>query len=699
MSAPELLVEVGCEEIPADWLDPAIAAFATGFASALDGAGLAPEPVRGHGTPRRLVAHTTVRERQEDRSETKLGPPARIGRTEDGAWTRAALGFARRLGVEADALRIVETARGPYVGVGIREPGRPALEVLPELLETALRGIPFPTAMAWDARIGGEPFPFGRPIRWIVALLGGEVIPFRIEVAGGVPVVAGRESRGHRFRSRVGEPGAPFRVDSFASLREGLRERGVVLDPEERRRELLAALAAAGGSGFELPERHHHLVEWPGAIRGTYDEDFRRLPEEIRRAVLVHHQKYLPVAGECAFLAVVNLPDDPRGAVRRGAERVVRARLRDAAFFWDEALRRPLPDRREELARVTFHQRIGHLGGYAGRVERLARFVAEQVGADPEAAGRAAALAKCDLTTSLVGEFPALQGEAGGRILEAQGEPPEVWRAVYDHYRPQALGSALPETVEGAVVALADRAATLAGLFAAGEAPSGSGDPFGLRRAALSLLVLLRDAPAAFARGGWPTPAELLRRALAEPAIGLEDAGVRERLTDFVSDRLGHALTRPGLPPGVAAAVLALRGADSSVADSWERILALADAVREGDYAVLAAAQKRARRILTPGAYGVDPDPALCAEPAERDLLAALLSVEERVRGLAGERRFREGFGLIAGLAPRGDAFFDEVLVMADDPALRRNRLAILARLDALFREIGDLGQIGAAAG
>ena len=713
MSSGEFLVEVGCEELPAAWLDPLIAEFGALVGGGIETAGLGSAAVRAFGTPRRLVASAEgVRARQPDRVERKLGPPARVGRTEHGEWTRAALGFARRQGLEGpdaeDALDVFETDRGPYVGIETEIPGRAAAELLPDVIESALRGLAFPKAMHWDATIGGTPFPFGRPIRWIVALLDGAVVPFRIEVVGGEPVVAGNESRGHRFRSSVGTPGKPFAVDSFAALRDGLRDRYVVLDPTERKDELRKALIAATGElrapSFDPPDLHHHLIEWPGAVAGRYDEGFRVLPEEVRRAVLVHHQKYLPVAGVNGFLAVVNMPDDPKGTIRKGAERVVRARLRDARFFWDEALARPLGDRQADLERVAFHRRLGNLREHSARVARLARWVAERVGADADFAGEAAALAKCDLTTTLVGEFPSLQGEAGGRILEAQGARAEVWMAVYDQYRPLGLFSGLPETVEGAAVALADRAATLAGLFAAGEASSGSGDPFGLRRAALAMLSILREAPGAYPDhgGGWPTPAELLQEALADPAYRegaqVVEPDLAERLPAFVADRLPHALTLPRFRPGVVRAVLAERGVEHPVADSWRRIHALNEAAAGGEYVTLAAAHKRARRILTPEARDVELRPDLLTEDGERDLFGALVEVEDEVARLAGRGRYSEAFSAIAGLAPKVDAFFDDVLVMAEDPAVRANRLALLARLDALFGEVGDLSQIEASA-
>ncbi len=725
MSSGELLVEIGCEELPAEWLDDLITDFAAGVESELRQALIPAGAVHSAGTPRRLVACAEgVAASQPGRVERKLGPPVRVGRTQHGEWTRAAFGFARRLGLEGpaaeDALDVFETDRGAYVGIESNIPGRPAGELLPAIIERALRGLSFPKTMQWDATIGGASFPFGRPIRWIVALFDGAVVPFRIEVAGGQPVVGGNQSRGHRFRSgrrqlarhaggfRDAEVGGPFPVDSFASLREGLKERCVVLDPKERKRLLLTALGKAaeelGGSSFETPGLHHHLIEWPGAVLGRYDDEFRALPEEVRRAVLVHHQKYLPIAGECAFLAVVNMPDDPQRAIRRGAERVVRARLRDARFFWDEALARPLGDRQADLERVAFHQRLGNLREHSTRVARLARWLAGQVGADAEVAEEAARLAKCDLTTTLVGEFPSLQGEAGGLILEAQGGRVEVGTAVYEQYRPVALHGDRQEAPEGAVVALADRAATLAGLFVAGEAPSGSGDPFGLRRTAVGMLSILREAPGDFPdhRNGWPTPAELLREALSDPAydqLSAEDrSALWTRLLAFVADRLPHALSLRRMSPGVPRAVLAVRGAEHPVADLWRRILALQEAVKVGDYATLAVAHKRARRILTPEARAGELRRDLFSEAAEVQLGDALRSVEREVEDLSAAGRYDAAFARIAGLAPRVDAFFDDVLVMAEDPAVRANRLALLARLDALFSEVGDLSQIEASA-
>lgn len=711
----ELLVEVGCEEIPADWLDPLVERFAEALETGLREADLAPRGGAGFGTPRRLVARFTgVPTSQPERTEEVLGPPARVGRGADGGWTRAAAGFARRHGIGESALdaelRVVSTPRGEYVGFRRVTAGLPAAEVVPPVLEAALRGLPFPKTMHWDAEISGRAFPFGRPIRWLVLLLGGEVVPFTIEVRGGPPVVSGAESRGHRFRSGDGSPpGARFAVDSFESLRAGLRRRCVLLDPEERRRELARKVAeCAAGAAVAPPSGElANLVEWPGAVFGTYPEEFESLPEEIRRTVLVHHQKYLPVEGACAFVAVTNLGDDPTGAVRRGVERVVLARMRDARFFWDDDRRAALGERREALRDIVFHRELGSLYAKSERMESLAGWTAARIGADRSAAARAAALAKCDLSTGLVGEFASLQGVAGGLYLREEGEKEAVWRAVYDHYRPEGAEGRLPETVEGAAVALADRADTLAGFFLAGEAPSGAGDPYGLRRAALSLLRLLRDGPDAYGApasgGAWPSPLELVGEALRGYSPDEEAAeAVTARLREFLDDRLPHALRRASVPAGAVRAVLARASAEHPVADTWARALALAGAVGTGDCAALAAAAKRVRRILTPAAResaAAEADPARAAEPAERALLDALAATGSEVSQAFARGAYPDAFGALARLGPAVDRFFDEVLVLAEDPAVRASRLALLVRLDALFSEAGDLGEIESDAG
>ncbi len=699
MADRELLVEIGCEEAPAEWLGPLARAWPDALAAELAAARLPVSAARGFATPRRLVAVAQAADRQEDRVEVVAGPPARIGRNEAG-WTPAAIGFARKQGVAAeemdDRLRIRSGPRGSYVVLERTEPGRPALDALPGVLGRALRRLRFPKPMQWDAELDGEPFPFGRPIRWIVALFGGEVVPLRIELAGRAPVVAGERSRGHRFRSRVGEPGAPFQVGSFAELRDGLRERFVLLDSDERVRRLAAEIeraeAALGAPRTDaIPlARLAGLVEWPGVVHGSYPEDFLDLPEAIRRTVLVEHQRYLPLDGAPAFLAVTNMPDDAEGRIRRGSERVTLARLRDAAFFWDEDRRTPLRDRAEDLANVVFHRRLGSFRDKAERIAALAGRLARGTPAEPEAAAEAARLAKCDLTTLLVGEFASLQGVAGGLLLREEGASETIWTAVRDHYRPGGLEGSLPETATGAVVALADAADTLVGLTFGGESASGAGDPFGLRRAAFSIIRILGDAPGRWG-GRWRTPAEVL----AEARAGYPDAGPDPALDAFFEERLRRALEREH-PADAVRAVLGEHAADRRVDDLRRRVAALVEVRGTDDFSALAAAANRVRRILPDSMRtgAAAPDAALLVQPAERALLATLGEARAKVSRKFDEGRYADGLRELAALRGPVDRFFDEVLVMDENPMVRANRLRLLAALHADLSAVGDLGAL-----
>ncbi len=717
MTGTDLLIEIGCEEIPAHWVEGLTEGFEEAVSAGLERERLAAATIESHGTLRRLAVHATgIPEAQPDQVRELLGPPWRVAKDAEGGWSRAAAGFAGRHGIgEADfeeRLRPVETARGQYLGIRQVVPGQPAIDILPGILATALGSVPLPKAMNWDASIAGTSFAFVRPIRWLVAVFGAEVVPFRIEVTGGAPVVAGNRSFGHRARTTIaGEaPGASFAVDSLGGLRDGLRSRCVVLNEQERKQQLVEALGRCedeAGEGAEVgaaTDIHKNLVEYPGAVLGGFPEEFLSLPKQIRDTVLIHHQKYFPFPQKPLFIAVTNLPDDPEGHVRRGAERVVVARFRDARFFWDEDRKARLAGSRDRLAGVVFHRRLGSFLDKAHRMERLAEWIADSVEADSSAASQAAGLAKCDLTTNLVGEFASLQGVVGGLLLREEGVPDTVWQAVHDHYRPAGLDGELPRSPEGAAVSLADRADTLAGLFLAGEQPSGSGDPFALRRAALSMIRVLRDAPREYPghRDRWPAPQALLDRALAgyEPDEEAR-AATAAKLLAFVGDRLPHAFGSAATPGGVVNAVLAIRAAAHPVADTSQRIRDLSAAVVSGDYTTLAEASRRVRRILPPEireGRGAGLAPGLLTEPAEQRLYARLEEVEAEVRRRFAETQYFPAFQALATLAPAIATFFDDVLVMADDPEIRGNRLALLARLDALFQEVGDLSQIESSA-
>jgi glycyl-tRNA synthetase beta chain len=710
----ELLLEVGCEEIPAGWLADLTQQLAKRFRELAEKERLEPARVESHSTPRRFVLRADVVERQGDREETVWGPSLKVARDAKGAWTGAAQGFARKSGVSPDDLQQAAKDAGSderYLFAVKKTAGRPASEVVPPLIAAALRALAFPKRMSWDAWLedGKGAFPFGRPIRWLVLALGGEVLPFEIHelVAGArgpVLVRSGNTTRGHRFFPRE-QAGEPIPVRSFEELKASLFAHRVVLEAEERqgilRRQLAAGSVPLTENGVRLAEEWRELVEWPQVLFGAIPEEFRALPAEVLETVLVHHQKYMPIAagdGRIArFAAVTNTDADPaaRAEIVRGMERVVVARLRDAAFFLAEDLKRPLAERVNDLEGVTFHR---DLGSYREKAERMARLI----GAIAPGLEDAARLAKADLTTLMVREFPELQGVMGALYLHRQGAPAPVAAAVRWHYHPVSLeeGSAPAGALEGpealrafSSVSLADKLDTLAGYFGLGLAPSGSSDPFGLRRAAQGAVRVLVDFWPAGA-GRPPSLRTLVAQAVAaygnrakRPAADT----VRE-LEAFLLDRLRHLFLARGFAGDEVEAVLGAREPDAldDPAESARRLAALHRVRSEAaeDFAHLAVAFKRAKNIL-----GDQPPPvvdhALLSEAAERELFEAV----GRLGGADGgyEARLRS----LSSLRGPVDRFFDDVLVMAEDPRVRANRLGLLGQALSLFYRIADISKLG----
>ncbi len=507
-------MEIGCEEMPASWLQGLTSQLALRFTEAAERERLSPEGLRALSAPRRLVLRADLVARQEDREEQVWGPPLKSARDASGGWTNAAVGFAKKVGATPEDL--VEGAKDPakpsekYLLFVRKVAGRATVDVLPSIVAQTLRALAFPKRMSWDAWLddGRGAFPFGRPVRWLVLLFGGEVVPFAIrELVGGAPgpvvLESGRETRGHRFLPRE-HAGRPVAVEGFESLVARLRERNVLLESPEREariRQGLKTVAGAGSVGEDhgLVSEWIQLVEFPTVVGGHVAAEFRRLPREVLETVLVHHQKSVPVVEDgtvTGFAALTNTDGAAAAEIVRGMERVVVARLRDGSFFWDEDRKRTLDDRIEDLSGVVFHQ---GLGTYRDKVDRLARLVGSMADegwiapADRDAAVRAARLAKADLTTLVVREFPELQGVMGALYLEAAGEPdPAVAKAVRWHYHPISVeeGSTPAGQLSGrdarvfAAVATADKLDTLAGYFGLGLVPTGSSDPYGLRRAA-----------------------------------------------------------------------------------------------------------------------------------------------------------------------------------------------------------------------
>jgi glycyl-tRNA synthetase beta chain len=722
---PELLLEIGCEELPAPWLADLAGQLRSRLEDLLAREHLEPESVRCAWTPRRLVGVGAIAGRQPDREEQVWGPSLKVAKDAGGRWTGAAQGFARKNGVAPETLESApRDAAAPdelYLRFTRRVEGRPAAEVLPSVLAAALRGLAFPKRMSWDAWLddGKGAFPFGRPVRWLVALLDGRVVPFTIfgveaGSRGAALVEAGPSTRGHRFLPR-GAAGRPFAVRSFDDLRARLREAFVLVDPDERASRVREGLAAAGApkdlDDHGLVEEWRDLVEFPTVVVGSIPREFRSLPTEVLSTVLVHHQKYIPLSSDrgstpSRFAAVTNTDGSATADIVRGMERVVVARLRDASFFFAEDLKRPLADRVQDLAGVTFHR---ELGSYLQKAERMAALV-DAMGArlglltkpEHQAAREAALLSKADLTTLMVREFPELQGVMGAIYLRAQGTPWEsVVSAVRWHYHPLSVDegsepaghlAGSDATVFGAV-SLSDKLDTLAGYFGLGQNPTGSSDPYGLRRAGQGAVRVLLDFWSADSSEQRPSLRKLVDAAVAGYGRELKRPAeeTRREVESFLLDRLRYVLSSRGFPADEVDAVLAAREPDA-LDDPHEALIRLRalHTVRSearDDFEHLAVAFKRAKNIL--GSEGASVDPGLLSEEAERQLHAAVADLSRRDGGY--EARLRS----LAGLRAPVDRFFDDVLVMAEDPRIRSNRLGLLSEALSLFYRIADISKLG----
>ncbi len=682
------LLELRSEEIPANALPGAREQLTSGFASRLAAAGFGDVAVTALSTNRRLavLAHGLPLA-QADRVEELTGPPARVAFGPDGTPTKAAEGFAKKAGVELAALKKVTTDKGDYVGATVTVRGRATAELLAEITTEVVAGLKFPKVMRW----GLGRHQFVRPVHGVVALLDDRVLP--LELFG---VASGRSTVGHRVHAP-----AAFDLAPAEDYQAALAERHVVVDPALRQRSLTTLaerLAAELGCTVHpdpaLVAEHVELVECPGLVRGAIAERFLALPSEVVVMTLRHHQKCLVLEQDGAlsphFLAVVDRSDDPVGLIRVGNEWVIGARLADASFFFAEDRKRRLDDLVPGLERVEFHRRLGSLAAKAERVGDLAVTLAGLAGLDVAAdeLRRAARLAKADLATGMVGEFPELQGVMGGHYLRLQGEPEALWTAARDHYQPAAIDGAPPASELGRLVAVADRLDTLASLFAVGELPSGSRDPFSLRRAAQGVV---RTAAAA----GWSLDLEqALLAAISEVTTALDTIpeDLATSLTAFMAERVRRYLVEvTGVSPDTADAVVAASWSQPSDAEARARAL---EAVRGSDrFRALALAFKRVRNI-TAEHPAAAVDPALLSSGDEQALAAATVRFQAALTELLPARRLAEAFAAMGELAPVLDQFFVSVMVMCDDPAVRANRIALLANLREDFLTLADLSRL-----
>jgi len=731
----ELLLEIGCEEIPASWLPGLTSQLGDVVIKQLKDQRLAPEtPVETYSTPRRLTVRIgRLTERQTDLEELVNGPSVSASFGPDGAPTQAAMKFAERNNTDVASLERVETPKGTYVAFRKKQRGKAAVDVLPEILRATLRGLSFPKLMRWDAILddGAGELLFGRPIRWILFLYGGRVVPFSISRTSAAQnsqvqdVTSGAVTYGHRFLTTSGRAGRAIKVRSFDDYRNRLLENFVVLEQEERHNKIASALDANAQrlhgrvsrvvrAESSLLDEVPDLIEYPGVVAGTFSHEFLELPEEVLTTTLIHHQHYFPVEGEDgrlknAFLAVINTePENPR-TIAANAERVVTARLRDAKFFWMTDRRATLESRLERLSTLLFHKKLGSYKEKADRIERLARRIAVEqfhVSADvADHAARAARLAKADLTTDMVREFTELQGKMGGIYAREEHQPEEVWKAIYYHYLPVGVEADAPPSraqlgkaaVTWAAVSLADKIDTVVGLFAAGEKPTGSRDPYGLRRAAHGILRVLVDLRSLTGLTVRPTLQDVL-----SPAIEIFPMEAEQliRLNEFFLERLGYVLEERGFDIRNVRAVTFKRGLDHvRPADELKKLSVLPEFTATQEFLLLAKAFKRVRNIGKDKDFGgadlendaIEPP---LTEPAERELFAELKQREAAIRKLIEDDRFRESFVEAARFGPAVDKFFNDVLVMAPDETLRTARLRLLKRLEKLILRLGDISEI-----
>lgn len=739
----ELLIEIGCEELPASWLPGLTRQIGDAVKARLGESRLTIDAsVEAFSTPRRLtVCIAKVAERQTDFEELVTGPPVSAAFDASGQPTGAASGFARKQGVDVSALDRIETPKGLYLGFRKKLRGKPAVDVLPDVLAAVLRDLSFPKAMRWDAWIddGRGELLFGRPIRWILFLYGGRVVPFEIrrtEDAQSPQVQDVRSAAvtyGHRFLTTSGRAGRAIKVRSFDDYRARLLENFVVLDRDERHdrimreletkaRKLNGRVASSLVSRSALLEEVPDLIEYPSVIAGFVQEEFLKLPAEVLTTTLVHHQHYFPVVDDAgrlknAFLAVTNTDSANEKIVARNAERVVTARLRDARFFWEADRRTKLEDRVDRLETILFHKKLGTYRAKAERLETLAAWVAGEAfgsGHAADHARRAGRLAKADLATEMVREFTELQGTMGGIYAREEGQPEAVWKAIYYHYLPIATEPDAPPSrqdlggaaLSWAAVSLADKLDTLVGMFFAGERPSGSRDPYGLRRQAHGILKTLVDLPELTGISARPTLKQLFGKA-AEPFAPFQswDTASLFALDSFMRERYQYVLEQRGFDVrNVRAVVHPTRFDRLSPSDALKRLQVLPEFADSAEFQQLATCFKRvkniARELPDPDFdFAELKDPplnTLLREPAEVALFSELQKRRTVIeRAVEEGSNYRQAFAEAARFGPAVDRFFTEVFVMVrNEPTLMRARLRLMRQLEDVILQLFDPSEV-----
>jgi glycyl-tRNA synthetase beta chain len=684
----ELLLEIGTEEIPAGFLPRALIDLGKLIRKEMEANRIDFEGVKTLGTPRRLIlVIESVAEKQKDLEVKKVGPAKQAAFDGSGNPTKAAIGFARSQSVPVESLKVVETEKGEYVCAVKEEQGKPTFELLSSILPRVILLLPFQKSMRWAETA----IRFARPVHWILALWGGEVIPFEI---GGIK--SGNVTWGHRFM----HPG-PIAVEDFHSYLRKTRDAFVIVDPAERKKKIEEEMIREGASvsgrvlrDEELINEVNFLVEYPVALCGGFDEEFLSLPREILIHAMKEHQRYFPVEDDRGtllpcFICISNIVPRDRKVVVRGNERVLRARLSDAAFFFKEDQKISLEKRVEQLRSVVFQAKLGTSYEKVMRFKELALFICKKI--DPKLSDqveRASLLCKADLVTGMVGEFPKLQGIVGREYARLSGEKREVAEAIHEHYLPAFAGDRLPSSPIGDAVSIADKMDTIVGCFGVGLIPTGTADPFGLRRQALGIIRIILEK-----RYGLSL-IELIEESgdLVKVKMERPFSEVKKEVLDFVRTRYQYFLLDKGYPFDVIDAVLA--ASFDQLPDVQARIDAVKGAKESKDFESVVIGFKRAMNIIRGASEIKEVEPSLFSEPAEQHLYQSFLDAKERIESHLNQRDYPAAILDMTRMKGPIDEFFDRVMVMVEDEAIRNNRLGLLDKIGKLFLRIADFSKL-----
>ena len=684
----ELLLEIGTEEIPAGFIPQALIDLESLAKKELEANRIDFHGINTLGTPRRLVlVIESISEKQRDEETKKIGPSKQAAFDAKGNPTKAAIGFAKSQSVPVESLTLIQTEKGEYVCAVKKESGRPTSELLSSIIPKWIFSIPFQKSMKW----ADVPIRFARPIHWILALFGGEVVPFEVG-----NIRSGNKTYGHRFMHS-----GPIPIKDFRSYLQKTKEAFVIVDPVERKKRIEDEMIREGAkvSGRVLKDEEllnevNFLVEYPVALCGTFDNKFLSLPREILIHSMKEHQRYFPVVDDHGillphFVCISNINPKSREVVVKGNEKVLKARLSDAAFFFEDDLKIPLEKRLEQLKKVVFQAKIGTSYEKVMRFKQLALWMVERI--DPklrEVVERASLLCKADLVTGMVGEFPKLQGIVGREYARLSGEKPEVAEAICEHYLPGFAGDRLPSGPIGDIVSIADKMDTIVGCFGVGLVPTGTADPFGLRRQALGIIRIILEKKYSIS----------LRRLVEESEKQLKEKmerpaeQVKEEVLDFFRVRYQNFLLDKEYPFDVTEAVLSI--SFDELLDVQGRIDALRKAREWKDFESIVIAFKRAMNILKGSPLKREINPSLFAEPVEQNLYQLFLKAKEKIDHHFNKKEYEVALLEMTQMKKPIDDFFDGVMVMVEDEAIRNNRLALLDEIGKLFLRIADFSKL-----